>query len=94
MALSRRLSRVEQGLDPKALFLHWLAEAHGHGSIEAYARWLAQQPDAADPFHRLLDRVEGGHPQGARQGGSRGPPPGDHAWPTGRRCSQPTSSSA
>jgi hypothetical protein len=26
--------------------------------MEAYARWLAAQPDAADPFTRLLDRVE------------------------------------
>jgi hypothetical protein len=58
MALSRRLSRVERELDPRALFLHWLAEAHARGSIEAYARWLAQQPDAADPFHHLLDRIE------------------------------------
>ena len=58
MALARRLSRVERDLDVEGSILHWLAEAHGFGSIEAYARWTTEQPDAQDPFARLLDRVE------------------------------------
>ena len=58
MALARRLSRAERDLDVKGCILHWLAEAHGFGSMEAYARWTVEQPEPRDPFARLLDRVE------------------------------------
>jgi hypothetical protein len=58
MALSRRLAKVEQDLDPHALFLQWLAQAHAYGSIEAYARWLAGQAEPSVPFATLLDRIE------------------------------------
>ena len=86
MAISRAADRVERDLDVKGCILHWLAEAHGFGSMEAYARWTVEQPEAQDPFARLLDRVEAAYPKGAtatsRPPSSGGPsrPPTARRW--------------
>src|SRR4249919_3922520 len=58
MASSPRLSRLERGLDAAGLLRHWLAEAKGSPDLTAYATRVFGQPEASDPFGKLLERVE------------------------------------
>lgn len=53
MDRGRRLKRLEDGLDPLALVLRWLDEAHTFGTIGDYVLWLIDQPDGAHPIERL-----------------------------------------
>ena len=63
MTTERRLDRLEAGLSPKEANLLWLGEAHEHGSLPAYCRWLMDRPLGAAPLprldHQALDTVRG-----------------------------------
>jgi hypothetical protein len=53
MTLSRRVSKLEEGLSPTQLLLRWMPEAHGFGDVEPYvASLLAKDPPVA-PLDRL-----------------------------------------
>ena len=52
-----RLDRVEAHLPALATVLLWLAEAHAFGSLEAYVRWLVDQPVEAWPLVRIPAQI-------------------------------------
>ena len=54
----RRVDKLEESLPPKQAVLHWLAEAHGFGSLPAYADSLIDQPEAAQPFIAIPAKVQ------------------------------------
>lgn len=56
MKAERRLAKVEAGLPPKAAVLHWLADAHEHGSLEAYVGSVIDGPGLS-PLVALVERV-------------------------------------
>ena len=53
----RRLAKIEISLSPTQAVLLWLEEAHQHGSLQGYARWLKEQPEAAYPLVHLPRQV-------------------------------------
>jgi hypothetical protein len=53
VATARRLEKVEAALTPTQLVLRWLAEAHAHGSLEAYVRSILDDPPESYPLNRL-----------------------------------------
>lgn len=53
----KRIEKVETSLTPKQAVLLWMEEAHSHGSIQAYALWLKEQPESAYPLVRLPRQV-------------------------------------
>src|SRR5688572_25002942 len=54
----RRLDRIERALSPKEAVLLWMAEAHQHGSIQAYVDSLNGQPEQVFPLMRLGQQME------------------------------------
>jgi len=54
----RRMDKLEDSLAPKQAVLLWLAQAHGFGSLTAYADSLIDQPEAAQPFIAIPARVQ------------------------------------
>jgi hypothetical protein len=69
MTTGSRLRRLEQALPPQVAARLWLAEAHAHGSYEAYVAWLDEQPPDQEPHRRVRAQAEAaawtGLPQGA-----------------------------
>jgi hypothetical protein len=60
MRARSRLDRVEAHLPALATVLLWLAEAHAFGSLEAYVRWLVDQPVEAWPLVRFPAQIRSG----------------------------------
>lgn len=60
MTLERRLARIEGSLSPTQLVLHWLAEAHACGSLEAYVRSILDLPGDRQPLDRLCREADEG----------------------------------
>jgi hypothetical protein len=52
-----RLARLEAALPPQAAVLFWLAEAHQHGSLAGYVRWLSDQPGSVGPGVVIIERA-------------------------------------
>jgi len=48
---------MEVALPPRQAVLLWLAEAHAHGSLPAYARWLIEHPEQVHPLVRITEQV-------------------------------------
>jgi len=64
MTAERRLAKIEEGLSPTQLVLRWLAEAHAHGSLEAYVGSLLDLPADQQPIDRLCrEAYEGARAQ-------------------------------
>lgn len=53
MTLDRRLEKLEDSLSPTGLVLRWLAEAHAHGSLQAYVASILDLPGDRQPLDRL-----------------------------------------
>lgn len=56
MRAERRLARLEASLGPREAVLHWLRQAHEHGSLEAYVTSLVDEPGPS-PLVALTERV-------------------------------------
>jgi hypothetical protein len=54
----RELARIKAALTPKEAVLLWMAEAHDHGSIQAYCASLEDAPEHAFPLIRLPQQME------------------------------------
>lgn len=57
MSQDRRLDKVEAALTPQQAVLHWMEEAHEHGSLLAYSLWLVDQADSAYPLVKMPRQV-------------------------------------
>jgi hypothetical protein len=57
MSLAKRLESVEDSLTPKEAVILWMREAHQFGSLEAYCRWLLDQPDDVYPLVKMPAQV-------------------------------------
>jgi hypothetical protein len=59
MALSaeRRLAKVETALSSTELVVAWLTEAHRFDGLDAYTRWLIEQPADLFPANHLLHQA-------------------------------------
>ena len=53
----KRLVKVEYSLTPKQAVVLWLEETLQHGSVQAYAHWLKDQPASAYPLFRRPGQV-------------------------------------
>jgi len=56
----RRLAKLETALSPTELVLRWLDEAHAFDDLEAYTRWLLDQPPEVFPADRLAHEAADG----------------------------------
>jgi hypothetical protein len=52
-----RIAALERSLEPLEATRLWLTEAHGFGSVAAYQRWLAGQPDPKAPARLVSARA-------------------------------------
>jgi hypothetical protein len=52
-----RIAALERSLEPLEATRHWLTEAHDFGSLAAYLRWLARQPDPKAPANLVSARA-------------------------------------
>ncbi len=57
MTTELRLDHLEGGLPPKEATLLWLQEAHAHGSLVDYCRWLVDRPLADAPLVRIREQA-------------------------------------
>ena len=60
MRAAPRLAKLEASLSPTQLVLRWLAEAHAFDDLEAYLRWLFDQPPDQLPLNRLARQAAEG----------------------------------
>ena len=60
MTAERRLAKLETALSPTELVLRWLDEAHAFDDLEAYTRWLLDQPPEVFPADRLAHEAADG----------------------------------
>ena len=58
MVLARRVTKIEDGLDPEAAVLRWLSEAHEYGTLEAYTETWLDRPASERPVPRIAQQVE------------------------------------
>jgi len=58
MTSTRRLSKLESSLPPRAAVFHWLDEAHSFPTASAYVAWLLTRPRDAYPLVGVPERVE------------------------------------
>jgi hypothetical protein len=66
VATASRLAKLEAALTPTQLVLRWLAEAHSHGSLEAYVYASLDDPPEAFPLNRLAREAVTGLRSGPR----------------------------
>jgi hypothetical protein len=66
VTLARRVEKLEMALTPTQLVLRWLAEAHAHGSLEAYVSASLDNPPEAFPLNRLAREAVARVRSGAR----------------------------
>jgi hypothetical protein len=52
-----RIAALERSLEPLEATRHWLTEARDFGSLAAYLRWLARQPDPKAPANLVSARA-------------------------------------
>ncbi len=45
MRANQRLYKIETELTPQQAILLWIKEAHSHGTLENYVKWLSEKPD-------------------------------------------------
>jgi hypothetical protein len=57
MNMGPRIAALERSLEPLEATRLWLTEAHGFGSLAAYLRWLARQPNSKAPANSVSVRV-------------------------------------
>lgn len=57
MKTGPRIATLERSLEPLEATRLWQVEAHGFGSLAAYLRWLAGQPDPKAPAKRVSARA-------------------------------------
>jgi hypothetical protein len=58
VTITRRLAKLESGLDPESAAIRWLHEAHEYPSLDAYTDSWTQQPTSEHPLHRIAQQVE------------------------------------
>ncbi len=66
MTLARRVAALEAALTPTQLVLRWLAEAHAHGSLNAYVDAHLDDDPEQFPLTRLAREAVAGVRSGAR----------------------------
>jgi hypothetical protein len=66
VTLARRVAAIEASLTPTQLVLRWLAEAHSHGSLEAYVYASLDDPPKTFPLNRLAREAVAGARSGSR----------------------------
>ncbi|MBA3688435.1 MAG: hypothetical protein H0W81_06375 [Chloroflexi bacterium] len=59
----RRLAKIEAALDPTALVLRWIAEAHAHDDLSAYIGALLETGPDSFPMDRLAREAKAGATQ-------------------------------
>ena len=66
MTLARRVAALETALTPTQLVVRWLAEAHSHGSLEAYVHAILDDEPEAYPLNRLCREASAAARAGVR----------------------------
>lgn len=58
MTVARRLTKLEDDLDPESAVNHWLAEAQRFPTLEAYTDSWTRESTPEHPLHRIAQQVE------------------------------------